>query len=65
MDRARLRVADVARLTGLNRSTVTAPCRDRATRIELPAVARLCALFQCSVGDLFEYLPEVESTGVV
>ena len=58
MDRARLRVADVARLTGLNRSTVTALCRDRATRIELPAVARLCALFQCSVGDLFEYLPD-------
>ena len=56
MHRDELRIADVARLTGLNRSTVTALYRNTATRIELPAVDRLCVLFRCSVGDLLEYV---------
>lgn len=58
MHRDNLRVADVARLTGLNRSTVSALCRNTATRIELPAVDRLCVLFACSVGELFEHVAD-------
>lgn len=58
MHRDKLRIADVARLTGLNRSTVTALYRNTATRIELPAVDLLCALFRCSVGDLLEYVAD-------
>lgn len=54
MGRNKLRISDVARLTGLNRSTVTALYNETATRIELPAVEQLCQLFECSVGDLFE-----------
>ena len=54
MGRDKLRIADVARLTGLNRSTLRALYRETATRIELPAVEKLCALFRCGVGDLFE-----------
>lgn len=53
-----LRVSDVARLTGLNRSTVTALARETATRIELPAIEKLCTLLQCSVGDLLEVTPD-------
>ena len=34
MDQRKLRVTEVARLTGLNRSTITALYRDCATRIE-------------------------------
>lgn len=59
MRRDRLLISDVARLTGLNRSTVSAMCRNSATRIELPAVDRLCALFRCTVGELFEYVADV------
>lgn len=55
MARDGLRVADVARATGLNRSTVSAMLRGRATRIELPHVEALCRLLNCGVGDLFEY----------
>lgn len=62
MRRDNLRIADVARLTGLNRSTVTALCRDSATRIELPAVDRLCTLFRCGVGDLFEQVPDKQGS---
>jgi putative transcriptional regulator len=57
MDRDKLCVSDVARLTGLNRSTVTALCRERASRVELEAVERLCSLFHCPVGELFEFVP--------
>ena len=54
MGRDKLNIADVARLTGLNRSTVTALYRETATRVELPAIEQLCALFKCSVGELLE-----------
>lgn len=59
MGRDKLRISDVARLTGLNRSTVTALYKESATRIELEAVERLCGLFQCQVGDLFEFVPPI------
>ena len=58
MQQHRLRISDVARATGLNRSTITALCRQRATRIELPALDRLCTLFQCRVGDLLEQVAD-------
>ena len=54
MGRDKLNIADVSRLTGLNRSTVTALYRETATRVELPAIEQLCALFKCSVGELLE-----------
>lgn len=58
MGRDKLRISDVVRETGLNRSTVTALYRETATRVELPAIDRLCRLFRCQVGELFEHLPD-------
>jgi putative transcriptional regulator len=58
MQQHQLRISDVARATGLNRSTISALCRQRATRIELPALDRLCALFHCGVGELLEHVAE-------
>ena len=62
MGRDKLRISDVAKCTGLNRSTVTALYNETATRVDLPAIERLCMLFQCQVADLFEIVspqPEV------
>lgn len=58
MGRDKLRIADVARRTGLNRSTVSALYRETATRVELPAVEQLCRLFGCQVGELFEFVAD-------
>ncbi len=58
MGRDKLRVAEVARRTGLNRSTVTALYNETATRVELPAIEALCRLFRCEVGDLFELVDD-------
>ena len=57
MGRDKLNIADVARVTGLNRSTITALYRETVTRVELPAIEQLCTLFKCSVGELLEHVP--------
>lgn len=58
MGRDKLRISDVSRLTGLNRSTVSALYKETATRLDLAAIDALCKLFSCQVGDLFEHLPD-------
>jgi putative transcriptional regulator len=56
MGRAKLRIIDVARQTGLNRSTVAGLYRETAVRVDLETVDKLCRLFNCQVGDLFEFV---------
>ena len=58
MGREKLRISDVSRLTGLNRSTIAALYRESATRVEIPAIDQLCVLFKCSVSDLLEHVPD-------
>ena len=55
MGENKLKIADVARETGLNRSTITALYKETASRIDLDAMEKLCDLFKCEVGELFEY----------
>ena len=57
MGRDKLRISDVAQRTGLNRSTITALYNETATRVELPAIEKLCILFRCQVGELLEVVP--------
>ena len=57
LERRGVKIAELAREIGLNRSTITALCKNSATRVELPVVDRLCRYFGCRVGDLFEYVP--------
>lgn len=57
MGRDKLRISDVAKSTGLNRSTITALYNETATRVDLPAIESLCNLFHCQVGELFEIVP--------
>ncbi len=56
MGRHKLKIADVSRHTGLNRSTITALYRESAVRVDIDAIGKLCRLFNCHVGDLFEYV---------
>jgi putative transcriptional regulator len=60
MGERKLRIADVARKTGLHRNTVTLLYEETATRIDLDAIDRLCAYFKVQIGDLFEFVPEKE-----
>lgn len=50
----KMKVADVSRETGLNRSTVTSLYKETASRVDIDAIDKLCELFDCEVCDLFE-----------
>ncbi len=57
-----MKIADVARGTGLNRNTVTLLYNETATRLDLESIEKLCVLFDCGVGDLLEFVPDVSSS---
>lgn len=54
MGERKMKIADVARETGLNRNTITLLYNETAARVEIEAIDKLCELFDCSVGELFE-----------
>ena len=58
MGERRLKIADVARDTGLHRNTITLLYYETATRVDIESIEQLCRLFNCNVGELFEYLPD-------
>lgn len=58
MGAKKMKISDVSRETGLNRSTVTALYQESAKRIEVEAINELCKLFQCDVSELFEYIAD-------
>jgi putative transcriptional regulator len=58
MGERKLKIADVARDTGLHRNTVTLLYQETAARIDIDAIDRLCAYFKVPVGELIEYVPE-------
>ena len=63
MGERKLKIADVARATGLNRSTITSLYKETASRVDLDAVDRLCDFFDCAVGDLFERVVHLGEAG--
>ena len=58
MGMQKMNIADVARETGLHRNTITLLYKETATRVDLEAIEKLCRLFKCEVGDLFEYVEQ-------
>ena len=58
MGEHKMKIADVARDTGLHRNTITLLYNETAARVDLDAMDKLCTLFNVSVGELFEQLPD-------
>lgn len=54
MGERKMRIADVARATGLSRATITLLYKETAQKVDLHALETLCRLFECQVGDLLE-----------
>lgn len=54
MGERKLKIADVARATGLHRNTITLLYDETAVRVDLDAIDKLCELFGVEVGALFE-----------
>ncbi len=57
----RLKIADVARDTNINRGTITRIFHETASRIDLDVINTLCQYLDCEVGELYEYLKDEES----
>ena len=53
MGEKRVRIIDVARATGISRNMLSKLYYDRAQRVDLADVGKLCEYLNCSVGDLF------------
>ncbi len=54
MGERKLKIADVARDTGINRGTLTRLYYETAERIELEVLDQLCEYFQIDISDLLE-----------
>lgn len=61
MGREKLTISEVMRRTGLSRNAVTVLYEERAKRIDLNTIAKLCELFECTVDELLEYSTEEKS----
>lgn len=58
MGEHKMKIIDVARKTGLHRNTVTLLYNETAQRVDFETIDQLCRLFDCEVGDLFEFRSE-------
>jgi putative transcriptional regulator len=65
MGEKRVRIIDVARATGISRNLLAKLYNDRARRLEIKDLGKLCQFFGCAVGDLLEWTPDhaVRRTG--
>lgn len=63
MGEHKMRIADVARETGLSRATVTLLYKETAQKVDLDAIEQICTLFDCSVGDLLELVRNPNDQG--
>ena len=63
MGEHKMRIADVARETGLSRATVTLLYKETAQKVDLETIEKLCLLFGCGIGDLLELQTRRRSQG--
>ncbi|WP_447829630.1 helix-turn-helix domain-containing protein [Aeromonas salmonicida] len=64
MGERKMRIADVARETGLSRATVTLLYKETAQKVDLDVIEQLCVLFDCTVGELLELVSTPNDQGV-
>ena len=58
MDEKKLKVADVARDTGINRGTITRLYQETAVRVEFEVLEKLCLYLECEIGELLEIIAD-------
>ena len=60
-ERRRVTYDDIRSQTGLSKTTLVRLANDRADRVALLVIDRLCVYFQCQPGDLFVYVSESDN----
>ncbi len=54
----KMKISDLSRDTGINRGTATRLYHETAERVEIDVINALCSYFNCSVNEIFEYIPD-------
>ena len=54
MGEKKLKIADVARDTGINRGTITRLYQETAVRVEFDVLEKLCVYLDCTISELLE-----------
>lgn len=54
----KMKISDLSRDTGINRGTATRLYHETAERVEIDVINALCSYFNCSVSEIFEYIPD-------
>ena len=54
----RMKVADVARATGMSKTTLHKLYNGQSTRVDFETLEKLCALLNVDVGDLLKFKPD-------
>jgi putative transcriptional regulator len=53
----KLRIADVARESGLSRKAITYLFKETGARVDFDTLDRVCKYLGCTIGELLEYVP--------
>lgn len=63
MGEQKLKIADVARDTGINRGTITRLYQETAVRVEFDVLEQLCVYLKCDITELLELQTEAANEG--
>ncbi|GAB4534732.1 MAG: hypothetical protein Fur0020_01580 [Thermodesulfovibrionia bacterium] len=58
MGERKLKISDLSRASGIHRNMLTLLYYEKAKRVDLDAIDKLCSCLKCTIGDLFEYREE-------
>ena len=57
-EKNRIKIPQLHEMSGVNKNTLYAIYNDKAGRVDLSVLDRLCTALSCQPGDLLEYVPE-------
>lgn len=63
MAEKRIKQKELAEFTGIRQATISAYCTDTFVMIPREHIDILCTYFNCSVGDLIEFVPDEKKAG--
>ena len=58
MGKNRVRIADVARETGLSACGLSSIYYGKTAGVRFDSLDKLCSFFSCEVGDILQYVPD-------
>jgi putative transcriptional regulator len=61
----KMKVAELSRATGISPHPLADIYHEKVTQIRLDTLEKLCAVLQCSIGELLEYVPDKKTEGEI